>query len=131
MKALPGSIDGRDYKVNHYHLDGVYLREMPMKKGMVIVGKIHKTEHLCILSKGRVTVYNGEGRQELTEGAIVRSYPGVKRALYAHEDSIWVNIHSNPTNVKDDDAIDDAFVVETFEEFIKVCGPSSYLKELT
>jgi hypothetical protein len=45
MKELP-----EDQKLHiepkHYFAPGIYMREMTMPKGSIVVGKIHKTEHL-------------------------------------------------------------------------------------
>jgi hypothetical protein len=102
--------------VKHYHIPGVYIRELPIPAGVTLTGLIHKTEHYCILSKGAVSVYTEDGMKFLTAGAIVHSMPGMKRVLYAHEDSIWVNVHSNPDNIQDPEIIEQFYTVKTFEE---------------
>lgn len=105
-----------DLPVSHHHIPGVYVRELPIPAGVTLTGLIHKTEHLCILTKGRVSVFTDQGIKTLTAGAIVHSKPGMKRVLYAHEDSIWVNIHHNPENVTDPEEIEKHYTVKTFEE---------------
>ena len=50
------------------------------------------------------------------------SQPGSKRAIYANEDSIFVNIHKNPTNTKDIEKLEKEIVSinkDEFEEYIK------------
>ena len=38
--------------LKHYFAPGVYLREIFMPAGSVVIGKIHKTEHFNIIQKG-------------------------------------------------------------------------------
>lgn len=101
--------------IAHHFAPGIYLREMHMPKGAIVTGKIHKTEHYCILSKGHVTVVTEGGRREYAAPSVIHSMPGVKRALHAHEDAVWVNVHHNPTNEKDLEKIDELFVVDSYD----------------
>lgn len=77
----------------HYFAPGVYARELRIPKGMVLTGKIHKTEHLNIVSKGRIAVSSIEGRKVIEAPATFVSMPGTKRAGYALEDTVWTTIH--------------------------------------
>ena len=43
--------------------------------------------------------------------------PGVKRVLYAHEDSMWFNTHKNPTNTEDIKQLEKDIVATTYEEY--------------
>lgn len=100
----------------HYFADNLYAREITIPKGVTLTGHIHKTEHFCVLSKGKVSVYTEDGIKTLEASSVVHSLPGTKRVLFAHEDSVWINFHHNPTNEKDLEKIDQIFVVEKFEE---------------
>lgn len=106
-----------EIKTTHYFAPGIYMRQMFMPKGTTLTGKIHKTEHMCVLSMGEVSVYTDQGMKQLKASSVVHSMPGMKRVLYAHEDSIWINVHHNPTNERDLDKIDSIFVADTYEEF--------------
>ena len=70
-----------------------YAREMLIPKGTLIIGKIHRHQHLNIISKGRVTVFTEFGKKELEGPCTFISEVGLKRAVYAHEDTIWTTIH--------------------------------------
>jgi hypothetical protein len=101
----------------HYFAPGIYMRELAIPKNVTLTGAIHKTEHFCFLSKGKVSVGGMGGPTEVFEApCVVRSLPGVKRAIYAHEDSIWTNIHHNPTNEQNLEKIWEIFTAKTFEE---------------
>lgn len=101
-------------KITEYFAPGVYAREMQIPKDVLITGKIHKTEHLNILSKGHVSVSNQGRSIEITAPHTFMSPVGTKRAIYAHEDSVWTTIH--PTDLTDSDKIEKTLIAETFEE---------------
>lgn len=104
--------------IKHYFAPGLYLREMTMPKDAVITGKIHKTEHYCILAKGDVTLVTEGGRERIKAPHVVHSMPGAKRAIHSHEETVWINVHHNPTNERDLEKIDEIFVSNSFEEAI-------------
>ena len=101
-------------KITHYFAPGCYAREMWMPAGCLITGKIHKTEHICILSQGRVTVASGNDSITYTAPQTIVSKVGAKRAIYAHEDSTWTNIH--PTELETPDEVEAEIIAETYEE---------------
>lgn len=108
--------------IKHYFMDGVYVREMTMKKGIAVVGAIHKHLHMCFLLTGRVTVVNEEETVDHIAPCFIISTPGIKRVLYAHEDSIWFNTHKNPSNTDDVKQLEKEIVAisyEEYEEYIK------------
>lgn len=114
MKAMPEH--HVEIEIIHHFAPGLYGREMRVPAGTCLVGKIHKTEHLCVLSKGEVTVITDDGRINIRASAVIHSMLGAKRAILAHEDSVWINFHHNPTNERDIDKIEDIFIAKTFEE---------------
>ena len=108
--------------IKHYFMDGVYVREMTMKKGIAVVGAIHKHLHMCFLLTGRVTVVNEKETIDHVAPCFIIATPGTKRVLYAHEDSVWFNTHKNPTNTEDLDKLERDIVAisyEEYEEYIK------------
>jgi hypothetical protein len=97
MLALEASIENEldplEPTFKHYYAHGTYTRELFLPKGSVVVGKIHR--HTCtnILLQGKVLAVTDELSQELTAPLVFVSGPGVKKAVYALEDSIWLNVH--------------------------------------
>ena len=116
MSEMDGyDLEGKEIcKITHYFAPGVYAREMWMPAGCLITGKIHLTEHLNMLSQGRVSVSN-KGESVTMEAPYTFVSPvGTKRAIYAHEDSTWTTIHA--TDLSDPDEIEAEIIAETFEE---------------
>ena len=116
MKGLPGYDEGGDEicRIRHFHVPGLYGREMWMPADSLITGKIHKTEHICVLSQGKVTVSDGGDSVTYNAPATIISKVGAKRAIYAHQESVWTNFHA--TELSDPEAIEKEIIAESFEE---------------
>ena len=105
-----------EFSLKHTFTSGVYCREIFIPKGSVIVGKIHRHDHLNFISKGDVTVLTKDGLKRIKGPCTMVSSAGTKRALYAHEDTIWTTIHANPTNETDLGKLEDFIIAKTYED---------------
>ena len=83
--------------VNHL-LPGLLARQMTIPAGVTLVSAVHKTEHLCVVSKGRIAVMMDDGLKEFVAGDHIHSKPGAKRVGHAIEETIWTTFHPNPNN---------------------------------
>jgi hypothetical protein len=103
--------------IRHFFMDGVYVREMTMYKDTIVVGAIHKHLHMCFLLTGKITVVNEEETVDHIAPCFIVSTPGIKRVLYAHEDSIWYNTHKNPSNTEDVEELERDIVAISYKEY--------------
>lgn len=110
VKLIP--VDGVEN--NHYFIPGVYVREARIPAGQIVTGRIHKTEHLCIVT-GDVDIADEASQKRYAGYHIFKSMPGTKRALFTHSDTIFLTIHR--TDETDIDKLMDLMTVETWEEF--------------
>lgn len=87
--------------LKHTFGDGVYVREIFIPAGTLIVGKIHKHKHPNFLLKGKVSVYTEQNGVEKLEAPLsIISKAGTKRVVYAHEDAVWITVHvTDKTNL--------------------------------
>ena len=108
-----------EIKTTHHFAPGVYMREIFIPKGTVLTGKIHKTEHLNILSQGELTVWTEDGMKRLKASTTVMSKPGAKRVGYAHEDSVWICVHANPTEERDPEKLEEILIAKSFDEVLE------------
>lgn len=101
-----GSLPPESCPVLHHFAPGAYAREMLLPKGMCVVGKIHKHAHVNVISQGCVTVFTeNEGVLTLVSPYTFVSTPGTKRAVFAHEDTVWTTVHvTDKTNLADVEA---------------------------
>lgn len=103
IRAMPESVT--EFEVYHHFGPGVYLRELVMRAGMVLVGKLHKTQHFLLITRGRIQCKTDEGMTDLVAGDIVTTHPGTKRVLLAYEDSVMVTVHvTNSTDLAEIEA---------------------------
>lgn len=116
-KEKPIVTDSELVPINHFFMKGVYVREMTMYQGTVVVGAIHKDEHMCFLLEGHLTVANEEGVKDYIAPCYIVTTPGIRRVLYAHKKSIWYNVHRNPDDLKEIKEIEDLLTCVTYEEY--------------
>ena len=109
--------DGKIAPIKHSFADGVYIRQMDMLKGSAVVGAIHKHLHVWFLLTGHVTIATEDVTEDYVAPCYVVSTPGVKRVILANEDSIFVNIHKNPSNTRDLDELEKEIVALNYEEY--------------
>ena len=121
-KEKPIVNDSKKVPINHFFMDGVYVREMTMFKDTIVVGAIHKHLHMCFLLKGHLAVASEAGVNEYKAPCYIIAEPGEKRVLYAYEESVWYNTHKNEDNIKDIDQLEKNIVAvnyEDYEQYIK------------
>ena len=90
-----------DCPVQHFFGPSIYIREITIPAGTVIVGKYHKEDHLCSMVEGRMIVMGEDGVQrEVAAPAVFMAKKGRKTA-YAIETVRFQNIYStNETDVE-------------------------------
>ena len=85
----------------HHFADNLYAREILIRAGTILTGKVHSTEHLNIVSAGRIAVWTEDGMKIVAAPCTLISRPGTKRVGFAIEDTVWTTIHANPDNLTD------------------------------
>lgn len=86
---------------SHFFAPGMYLRELTVPAGMLLVGKTHRYAHFLIVTKGRAEVLSEFGRDVVEAGHISVSQAGVKRVVLAIEDTHFVTVHLNASDTQD------------------------------
>lgn len=79
--------------VHHYFAGGIYAREMTLSAGVVVTGAVHKTEHLCTISQGKLRVLVDAQVREMRAPCTFVSKPGAQRVGYALETTVWTTYH--------------------------------------
>ena len=106
-----------EFPLKHSFADQIYVRQMNMKKDTLVVGAIHNHLHVWFLLTGSLTIVTETSSEDFIAPCYVISKPGAKRVIYAHEDSIFVNIHKNPDNIKDIDQLEATIVSKNYKEY--------------
>jgi len=110
------------WKYKHSFADGIYIREMGMKKGQLGFSAIHKHSYGFFLLSGILASSKEEGIEEFVAPCYIVSPRGAKRVVYAIEDCIITTVHANPTNTEDLselEAINVAFDWKEYKEYLK------------
>ena len=110
VATLPNQID---FKPEHYFAPGMYLRELAIAGDSVVVGKMHRHEHLVMLVSGEATVWTDKGMERITGPKVWKSPAGVKRALYTHSDCLFYTMHA--TDETDLEVIEAETIVPEWE----------------
>ena len=88
----------------HFHPPGVFVRQITMPKGSLILSRMHHVEHAYTISKGSCRVWTAEdGVQDYVAPWTGITKPGTVRILFMHEDTVWTTYHPNPDNITDPD----------------------------
>jgi hypothetical protein len=106
-----------DIPTTHTFSGGVYIREIAVPKGTIIIGKRHRHESCNILMKGSMILYMGEDipTQKITGPLLFTSPPNTKKMAYCEDDVIFLNLH--PTMETDLEKIEQEFIIPE-EEYL-------------
>ena len=110
------------WEYKHSFPEGVYIREMRMKKGQLGFSAIHKHSYAFFLLSGVLASSKEEGIEEFVAPCYIISPQGAKRIVYAIEDCVITTVHANPTNTEDLNElakINVMFDWDEYEEYLK------------
>lgn len=118
LSKLDGAIFNFDDLVTSRFCDGIYAREIHLPKGMLIVAKIHNTQHFSVISQGEVLVLTEWGSERIKAPYTFISQRFTKRVVYVLEDTIWTTFHR--TDKKDLKEIEEEVIAKNYEELEKL-----------
>jgi len=88
-----------DAPIRNFFTEDLYVREMSIKANHWITSKIHKTEFVFIVSKGKLLVSMDDGEEvEIQAPYTGISKPYSRRVAFVVEDAIWTTIHRRLPN---------------------------------
>ncbi len=118
ISSREDSVEGEEANainpVKHTYADGLYIREIFMPRGEIVISKIHKIAHPFFLIKGKISVLSEEGEKLLQAPYYTITPAGTKRMLYTHTNAIVVTVHR--TFEKDLNKIEDEIIAKSFDE---------------
>lgn len=114
--AVLSKDDPNFFPLKHSFADGMYVREIFIPAGYMVVGKIHKYKHPNFLLSGTVQLITEFETKTLTGPLSIISEAGTKRTLYSVTDLVWVTVHANPDELRDVDELVNLITAETYEE---------------
>lgn len=111
------------FPLEHYHLDGIYVRRIFMPAGFILTSKIHKKTHPYFILEGEVEVLTEQGMQRIKAPYFGITKAGTKRVILTHSDCIWMTCHA--TEETDLKKIEAEIIAPTFADLEnKICDSS-------
>jgi len=92
---IESTVDELEAKAKRYFCNGVYIKELLVPKGTLMVGKIHKTEHQCIMTCGDVSLMTQDKHVRMKGHNVFSAHKNTRRVGYFHEDTMWLNVHAS------------------------------------
>ena len=90
--AATGECFDVEDRTTHHFAEGLYGRELFIRAGEVLTGKMHKHGQINILAQGSIEVWTEGGMKRLDAPCVIASPPGTKRVGYAYTDVVWVTV---------------------------------------
>lgn len=119
MLKMPGAVTGKEADklcpLKHTFVDGMYVREIFMPKGTLVISKIHRFQHPYFVTKGDTSVLTEKGVVRIKAPFAGITERGTKRVLYMHEDTVWITVHA--TESKKLEVIEEEIISKNFDEF--------------
>jgi len=100
----------KELEVKHTFLDGMYMRELFIPKGTVLIGKVHKLACINLVTQGDISILTETGSARVKAGFSIVSPSGLQKVGYAHEDTVFVNVFR--TDETDPEKIEKAIALE-------------------
>lgn len=119
-----GAVEEAVCQVKHYFtpIDGkfgsyTYAREITIPTDSLLIGKIHRHQHLNIISQGCVSVITEHGPKHYVGPCTFVSALGTKRAVYAEKDTVWTTIHTVSYGHEEDlDKIEAEIIAPSYDD---------------
>lgn len=89
-----GTMARTTWDLRHDFAPGLYARTVMLPKGTIIEGAVHGTWHFLVLLTGDVEIMDEFHVERIKAPKFFASPKGVKRIVFAHEDSIITTIHA-------------------------------------
>ena len=121
-----GEVMHKANPVKHTFAGGCYIREIYNPAYELIVTKIHKKEHPFFLMKGEMSILTEEGIQNIKAPYQGVTKPGTKRAIYTHEECIFITVHATENTTIED--VEDEVVCTKYEDLPPGCDALDMLK---
>ncbi len=105
LKTIPNAKSGNEAcPLKHSFVNGLYVRQIWNPKGMVIVTKRHKVDHVFFLMQGDLTIATEDDRYRIVAPFFGVTKAGTKRVIFVNEEAIFVTVHA--TEATDVEAVE-------------------------
>ncbi len=88
------SRDADDWEIDIIETPGLFVKKMALPAGGISIAHAHAYDHVSSLSRGRALLIAGNEEKLLQPGDCIVIKAGVKHAIKALDDIIWLCIHN-------------------------------------
>lgn len=126
IKEWVETLEQVEMETIHTFVNESYARQIFIPKGTLLVGKIHKTDHIILISKGDVSVLSEYGVERYNAEYCPVTFTSPKwimRVIYAHEDTYWTNLHQvvkREMTEENFNKMESELFTDTFDELNKI-----------
>ena len=128
IEGTTGEVMHNANPVKHTFAGGCYIREIYNPAHELIVTKIHKKEHPFFLMKGEMSILTESGIEHIKAPYQGVTKPGTKRAIYTHEECIFITVHATDSNTIED--VEEEVVCTKYEDLPPGCDALEILKQI-
>jgi hypothetical protein len=100
-----------DCQTKHYFGPSLYIREVTMPAGAVVIGKPHRKEHMCVMLQGRMIIVDANGNKKELVAPLTFVGGAGRKVAYILEDTVFQNILA--TNETDIETLENMLVDNT------------------
>jgi len=100
-----------DCQTKHYFGPSIYIREVTMPAGSVVIGKPHRKEHMCVMLQGRMIIVDADGNKKELVAPLTFVGSAGRKVAYILETTVFQNILA--TDETDIDVLENMLVDNT------------------
>jgi hypothetical protein len=95
LDTSPEGYGDNDFNpLKHMFGDDLYVREIFMPKGQLLMSRLHKYTHPHFMMKGDLSIMTEDKPVRVKAPYWGMTMSGTKRVAYSHEDTVWITVHS-------------------------------------
>lgn len=117
-----------DIPVTHVFAPGVYMRQIMIPKDTILISRYHKYDQIDIMVYGDMSIASQSGSFRIKGPFSGVSSPGLKRIGYAHEDTLWIDVHA--TDATDIEKLEADLFTDDYREISHLVDRTDYLDTL-
>ena len=112
---IRNNMERSSWDLRHDFAPGLYARTVRLPAGTIIEGAVHGTWHFLVLLTGDVEIMDEYHVERIRAPKFFASPKGIKRIVYAREDSVITTIHATDKTTVED--VEREMKFDTYEEF--------------
>lgn len=97
--------------VIHHFGPSIYIREVTLQAGSIVIGHVQKYEHLNIMLSGKVALLNDDNSVKILEAPMIFVGKPGRKIGYILETCVWQNVYA--TNETDVQKLEDHFLIKS------------------